>query len=87
VSTAIRELRHTLGQGDVKTAVSALATLANGLLFHAVGVQGRIPLRGQTYESVQTTAGMRRALGRAGFSVVEVIHEPFLVVTAIKLSE
>jgi SAM-dependent methyltransferase len=86
-SLGIRELREAVTRGEVRALVSALGTLANGLLLHGVGVQGYIPLRHHPYESVQTEAGMRRALGRSGFCVVEVHNEPHFVITATRLPE
>jgi hypothetical protein len=62
-----------------------LYALLNGLSLQFFNCQHRWPFGSNGYESTQTPRGMRRALGRAGFTdIVVVTRGPFLVATARK---
>ena len=58
-------------EADVKEVLVQLYALANGCLLHCFGREYHMPLRPRRRESFQTEKGMRRALGRVGFSQIE----------------
>jgi ubiquinone/menaquinone biosynthesis C-methylase UbiE len=81
---ALRELAAAVAHGRVRSIVYQVYVLANGLALELLGRQFAYPLRRARFESVQTTRGMRRSLGRAGFERIEVERGRFFVVTAVR---
>lgn len=82
---ALRTMVRALRAGSVKGALFPLYTLLNALLLPLLDRQLRWPFgRRVRYESVQTAAGMRAALARAGFTGTRVTRGKFFVVTARK---
>lgn len=62
-----RSLRRALRSGQLRTLLSKVYAVANGLLFHWTGWLVRHPLH-RSYESFQTASRMRKLLIQAGFT-------------------
>ena len=79
---AARTMWRAVRAGNVRAAVYPMYTLLNGLLLQVANRQVRWPFGRPRYESTQTSAGIRRALRRAGFVDPRVSKDRFFVVSA-----
>jgi ubiquinone/menaquinone biosynthesis C-methylase UbiE len=85
-SFAWRALAEAMTHARVRIVLYQLYLLANGLSLDLFGRQFAYPLRRARFESVQTSRGMRRALGRAGFEGIVIERGTFFVVAALRRS-
>lgn len=81
-SFALRRMSQAIRAGSVRGAVFSLYTLVNALSLQVANRQILWPFGRRRYESVQTTAGMKRALRRAGFKDIRIERNRFFVVNA-----
>jgi ubiquinone/menaquinone biosynthesis C-methylase UbiE len=76
------ELRTALARVRLKTAISRLMVLANGVVQHVTGRPASLVPGESSHETFQTVRGMDRLLRAAGFEAITFERGPFFVVTA-----
>jgi ubiquinone/menaquinone biosynthesis C-methylase UbiE len=79
---AFRTMSHAIRAGSLRRFVFPLYTLVNALSLHVANRQLLWPFGRRRYESVQTAAGMKRALQRAGFKDIRIQRDRFFVASA-----
>jgi SAM-dependent methyltransferase len=81
-SFALQRMGAAIRAGSVRGFVFSLYTLANAFSLQISNRLLKWPFGRKRYESVQTTAGMKRSLQQAGFDDIRVERGRFFVVTA-----
>jgi ubiquinone/menaquinone biosynthesis C-methylase UbiE len=79
-----KELGTNISRVQVKAAIYRSWVLANGLSLHILGKQWSWPGKQRRYESWQTSGGVKRALGAAGFDQISIARKNHFVVTATR---
>jgi ubiquinone/menaquinone biosynthesis C-methylase UbiE len=79
---AFRTMSHAIRTGSLRGVVFPVYTLVNAFSLQLANRQLQWPFGRRRYESVQTAAGMKRALEKARFKDIHVQRDRFFVASA-----